>query len=85
MAQTVETSAPAPFRAAFAPEDETLARALLSEAGLPPASERRIDAEAEHQDRRHDRAAPHAGQPDEGAHERTGGDGDQRIRHGGGV
>ncbi|MCA3630725.1 MAG: bifunctional proline dehydrogenase/L-glutamate gamma-semialdehyde dehydrogenase PutA [Methylobacterium sp.] len=46
MAQTVETSAPAPFRAAFAPEDETLARALLSEAGLPTASERQIDAEA---------------------------------------
>ncbi|MCA3624821.1 MAG: bifunctional proline dehydrogenase/L-glutamate gamma-semialdehyde dehydrogenase PutA [Methylobacterium sp.] len=46
MAQTVETSVPAPFRAAFAPEDEILARALLSEAGLPPASEHQIDAEA---------------------------------------
>lgn len=46
MAQTVETSTPAPFRAAFAPEDEILARVLLAEASLPPAHEPRIDAEA---------------------------------------
>ena len=46
MAQTVETSTPAPFRAAFAPEDEILARVLLAEASLPPAHEPQIDAEA---------------------------------------
>ena len=46
MAQTVETSTPAPFRAAFAPEDEVLARVLLAEASLPPAHEPQIDAEA---------------------------------------
>ncbi|MCA3636579.1 MAG: bifunctional proline dehydrogenase/L-glutamate gamma-semialdehyde dehydrogenase PutA [Methylobacterium sp.] len=46
MAQTVETSTPAPFRAAFAPEDEILARVLLAEASLPPAHESQIDAEA---------------------------------------
>jgi len=36
----------APFRAPFAPPDETLAAALLAEAGRDPAAEARVDARA---------------------------------------
>jgi RHH-type transcriptional regulator, proline utilization regulon repressor / proline dehydrogenase / delta 1-pyrroline-5-carboxylate dehydrogenase len=43
-----KTALPAPFRAAFSPPDETLAKALLAEASLPAASEQAIDAEARH-------------------------------------
>ena len=40
------TALPPPFRAAFAPADEAIARALLASASLSPEREKRIDAEA---------------------------------------
>ena len=40
------TALPAPFRAAYAPSDEAMARTLLASATLSPDREARIDAEA---------------------------------------
>lgn len=46
MQSPTATLNPALFRAEYAPDDESLARGLLSQAQLPPARERQIDDEA---------------------------------------